>query len=665
VKRGADGHVHYRALISARLDRALPDGAESELILHLAGCSRCRAVERDYRAQRARLAALPAVPPPRDLWARTSAALDVEMARSPRAARQAKRRDRVGSTGGSSRLLALSAASSLALAIVVIATQLNTGVTLPPSPDSPRAVPTPFDVPPEPVVFANFSADGVTVYQTEIAQVCPTPMVECSAADGDTRPVLRITGGGGRSGLAVHSDRGRLALLAVNDVGQETISVVTLPAVGTGSSAASEPGGPAVGSARMGELGPTRRPSAAPGTAKPANAVSPTAGQSSATPAIARPTRAPVTAAPATRSTGTTPPARQTSGPVGASDVPDGSMATTPVAILDRVRTAGAPAAWSPDGDTLAFSAMPADRSTGPDVYTWRAGETKAVRLTTDHASWFASWAGSRIVVSRVIQGPKRRNTATGTFVLDPATGESRPVPVSRMWLPAVDPHSRWAVSWLGTLAVAGETVVPKVGALYLIDWHSVDPFADHKAIVPAVVPPNPDADGPSRHLRAPAPNSTPRGSDKPRGALPPAKGNGPAPSTQPLETATIPGTVSPSPVEPGRDEITDPVLDWQVRWSDGGGTFGYWIADAPGGNWGRLGVLRLLPGTGGIDLETRPLDPTLSRRSFSLGSDRVAWVGPSDDQPAGELRLRTWDVHGYGGLRIRDLNVDGGVPAF
>jgi hypothetical protein len=39
--------------------------------------------------------------------------------------------------------------------------------------------------------------------------------------------------------------------------------------------------------------------------------------------------------------------------------------------------------------------------------------------------------------------------------------------------------------------------------------------------------------------------------------------------------------------------------------------------------------------------------------------------VAASDEQPAGELRLRTWDVHGYGGLRIHDINVDGGVPAF
>jgi hypothetical protein len=300
VKLPVDGHASYRELISGRLDEPLTATAESQLERHLEGCSRCRSVERDYRAQQVRLGALPEIPAPRDLWARTSAALDTEMARSPRAARRAARADRLGDRGPSSRLLAVSAASSLALALVVIATQLSAGVTIAPAPNRPAtAVPTPFDVPPEAVVFADFTADGVTVYQTEVGQVCPTPMVECSAADVGTHPVLRITGSGGRSGMAVQSSQGRLALLAVNDTGQETISVVTLPteATGTGSSAATGSSGPAPGTATTGITpapgapGPTHHQAATPGTPTPTQLTQQTPNHPDASPSLTyRPT---------------------------------------------------------------------------------------------------------------------------------------------------------------------------------------------------------------------------------------------------------------------------------------------------------------------------------------------------------------------------------------
>jgi hypothetical protein len=665
VKLPIDSHARYRELISGRIDEPLDAADAEELEQHLEACSRCRSVERYYRAQHTRLAALPTIPAPRDLWARTSAALDTEMARSPRAARQKEREDRVSERGPSSRLLALSAGSSLTLALVLIATQLNTGVTVPPTTGPVAANPTPFDVAPEAVVFPVFSADGaVTIYQTEVAQVCPTPTIECSAADTGTHPVLRITGTGGRTGTAVRSGKGRLALLAMNETGQETISVVTLPAnaTGSGSGAATGSSSPGPGTT-PGGAGPTpggtRRPTIVP---TPSEVVQQTPSHPEVSPSSTRePTRTPRTPTPTKNSAVPS----GTQSPAPSSLVPTGSPATTALAILDHVRTAGAPAAWSPDGDMLAFSAMPADRSTGPDVYVWRLGESKAQRLTTDHGSYFASWAGSRIVISRVMPLPKGKGPTTGTFVLDPTTGETRQVPVNRMWLPAVDPKDRWAVSWMGSLAVAGSSVTPTSGGLYLVDWRSVDPFLDHKAIVAQVATPGPDAEGPSHPQTTPVPTGTAR-SHRPRHGNQPGispKPVGPSPSIDATGTPSI--SITPQAVEPARDETADPVLDWQVRWADSGPTFGYWIADGQGANWGRLAVLRLLPSAGGIDYGTPLLDPTLAKGSFSLGSDRVAWVAASDDQPAGELRLRTWDVHGYGGLRIHDLDVSGGVPAF
>lgn len=661
MKLPVDGHARYRELISARLDEPLPAAEQGELERHLEACSRCRSVERDYRAQQTRLAALPTIPAPRDLWARTSAALDTEMARSPRAARQRERQDRLGDSRPSSRLLALSAASSLALAIVVIATQLNTGVTVVPTTGPQAAAPTPFDVLTQPVFVANFAADGVTVYQTNVGQVCPTPTIECSAADTGTHPVLRIAGTGGRSGVAIRSGQGRMALLAMNDTGQETISVVTLPATatGSGSSAATESSSAGPGTT-PGGTGPPHRPTATPA---PTEVIQQTPNHPELSPSSTnKPTRVPRPPAPTPKAT----PVRSgTQNPPSPSQLPSGSSATTALAILDHVRTAGAPPAWSQDGSMLAFSAMPADRSTGPDIYVWRLGESKAQRLTSDHGSYFASWAGSRIVISRVMPLPKGKGPATGTFVMDPASGETRQVPVNRMWLPAVDPRDRWAVSWMGSLAVAGSNVTATHGGLYLVDWRSVDPFVDHKAIVAPVVTPGPDAVGPGNRPTPAPPSVTPRSHRPGRVNRPEPSPSSVAPTPSIDASGTPSVSISPQAVEPARDEITEPVLDWQVRWADSGPTFGYWIADGQGANWGRLTVLRVLPAAGGVDYSNPLLDPTLARRSFSLGSDRVAWVAASDDQPAGELRLRTWDVHGYGGLRIHDVNIDGGVPAF
>jgi hypothetical protein len=118
-------------------------------------------------------------------------------------------------------------------------------------------------------------------------------------------------------------------------------------------------------------------------------------------------------------------------------------------------------------------------------------------------------------------------------------------------------------------------------------------------------------------------------------------------------------------PVEPRRDVAADPVREWEVRWSADSSAFGYWVTETPGAAWGQLAVLRVDHSSASIDEETVLLAPTLARRSFTLGEDRVAWVAPAEDRPDGELRLRTWGPRGYGSLRIREFDVSTGLPAF
>ena len=153
--------------------------------------------------------------------------------------------------------------------------------------------------------------------------------------------------------------------------------------------------------------------------------------------------------------------------------------------ILDGVYGVGAAPAWSADGQALAFSAMPSDRSTGPDIYVWRVGDGRAAPVTNDHRSYFASWSGTTIVASRtdavesVLAAPR-----ITTLAINLATREQRTVRGPELWLPQVDPSAQRAVGWHGELGWQDGEVVPVHGALYLVDWASLNPFGDAAPVV-------------------------------------------------------------------------------------------------------------------------------------------------------------------------------------
>lgn len=344
--------------------------------------------------------------------------------------------------------------------------------------------------------------------------------------------------------------------------------------------------------------------------------------------------------------------------------------------VLEDVQVVGARPAWSADGERLAFSAMPADASRGPDVYTWRLGDSQAQRLTEDGGSYFASWAGARVVVSRPIMGATTDGgMQVSTVVIDPATLLERVATGAGGWLPAVDPSGTFAVSWQGELEADGRAVVPVRGALSMLDWRAIDPFAARSSVG---APDTGAAATPAATAEATATaeetvDETPR-SKPPRGERGKRRQPSPTPETTPAASAPSLAPSPPAtretrpdqvPVEPERDARTDPVRDWQVRWSEDSSAFGFWVTETPDATWGELTVLRVEPSSGSIDHETVLLAPTLARRSFTLGRDRVAWVAPSEDRPDGELRLRTWGPRGYGSLRIRGLDVSTGLPAF
>ena len=136
-------------------------------------------------------------------------------------------------------------------------------------------------------------------------------------------------------------------------------------------------------------------------------------------------------------------------------------------------------------------------------------------------------------------------------------------------------------------------------------------------------------------------------------------------PTAEPTDQTDADSLASLVPLEPDRDFRSAPILDWQARWSNDGQVLGVWIADSAGSNWGRLAVLAVDPQTGRVLPDSALLAPTLARRGFSLGISRVAWVGPSDENVDGELRIRTWGTDGIGGLRLRAPGQEELLPAF
>lgn len=591
----------------------------------------------------------------------------------------------------------LSALASLVLGVAVVGTQSG------PAGDAPQAsgagaaaLPTPFDVPTQALAFVQLTADGLAIYQTTVDRVCPPAAIDCAEVSTTGRRVVaapdELTA---VSLLNLHEANGRLALLTIDDRGNESVSVVMLPR-------AADPVPPFGGPLHSdGPLGPTPAVSVAfsprpispkPGPGDTAGA-SPTSSDDptrSGEPAL--PTSDP-SSSPSSRPSAEAP----TSEPGQPSPVESPSLAlpsSSPVpeamqAILEDVRVMGAPPSWSSDGEMLAFSAMPADASSGPDVYTWRSGDTRAERLTDDGNSYFSSWSGRRVVVSRPETSAASENSRTAiTVVIDPATDLERSVEGDGGWLPAVDPAGRLAITWHGELAADGPAVVPLRGALSIVDWRAIDPFAADGG---SVVTGAPDTGAGARAGASDEPEEPARAkrrgerkgkrqasptAEAPPGASgvsassetsgsPGASGSSGSPgATQPTAAAS-PVSSQGVLVEPDRQPSTDPVREWQVSWSADSSAFGFWVTETPGADWGRLAVLGVERASASIDDGSVLLPPTLARRSFTLGRDRVAWVAPSEDRPEGELRLRTWGPRGYGSLRIPEFDVSTGLPAF
>lgn len=647
-------HDSFRELISARLDAALEMGADWDLSVHLLGCARCRQFEHDLGEQRRLLRALPSLVPPRDLWARTSAALDRELLReaqhdrtprpSPRPAPGRQGRWSALTTPSSLPSVLMVSMASLGLAVVLLITQLGPSIRLPT--DDSFGLSTPFGQPGVAVAFVGADAGALTLYRTRVDQSCRAA-TGCDQGDAVAARV-RFPPSFEPNNLALTPRGDRLAIMGIDSERENVFAVMVVP-----------------------PLEPFTPDGDAPSPARTPVQLTATARPPVGTPAIAVPSLIVVGRTPS--------PSTGLGGPGSAPVIPGDLTVST---ILEDVHGVGAAPAWSADGQALAFSAMPSDRSQGPDIYVWQVGDERARPITSDHGSYFASWSGGVIVVSRVAHAEGETAASAPvvqTVAIDLATLQGRIVDGPDVWLPQVDPTSRRAVAWRGRLAWDGERVVPTHGALYLLDWAAVDPFGSN---APPATPDTGDRgnssdvgdialsgrDAAARGTTPPATQS-PADTDDQSEAEPSAR---PTPGRHVRPEPPI-ATDMPTPrpldarlvaIEPDRDWLRHPVTDWRAAWSADGRLLGQWIGDVPASVWGHLSVLSI-DIQGRLDHEQPILESTLARRGFNLESNRIAWVAPLVGARSGELRVRLWDGDGVRDVHMQPAESAGVVAAF
>jgi len=338
------------------------------------------------------------------------------------------------------------------------------------------------------------------------------------------------------------------------------------------------------------------------------------------------------------------------------------------------VTVVGETPAYSADGTMLAFSAMPADGSHGPDIYLWHVGAATASAVTHDHGSIFASWAGAAIVGSRGGAVDESAGAEAGaakpvSFLLDPATLKTHDL-AHAAWRPIVDPTARFVIYWDGSLAPGtdGLTWRENRGGLYLAPRQRFAPGAA------AVTEPTPEPSA----VTSPAAEAT-------ASARPPAGVSTEAPTGSPAATTGSPGTRAtpragaseapvtlgePQQIEIGRDYAKDPILSWEVRWSPDGAWFGAWIGEQKSGRAaavpeaGTLTVGALDRATGRVAREPI-LDHAPAVRGFALGEGRIAWATLPGPDGKSEVRLLVWSDKGRGIVNTTPGRGNDSLPAF
>jgi hypothetical protein len=607
------GHDRARLLISAELVEPLAEDEAAWLAAHLDACDGCRRDREAYLVDSALLRSLREQPPepPRDLWARTSAALDREAAR---------RRPAGGAASAGARWIRLGplgAAAGALVVLVLVGTTFFRPVVPPgalPSGsltavNSPVVGPTPITIHSQPIRYLRARADGSFEIVTAMVEaVCPTSEPKC-APPVDEDATQQVPLGSKAASFTISPRADQLVVEPANEAGSlGRILVIPVPNASPEATA-----------------GPPASPTTIPATAPPTEV--PSSGSPSSGPSAA-PTPEPT---------------------------PEGQ-----IEIASGVTMVGE-AAYSANGSWLAFAARPVDGSTGPDLYLWAVSSPAAIQVTSDHQTYFSAWLGDRVLASTVaVEAPEPGASGEPTgepngepttaaedtpapdgssspdgsgapapepiigrpssFMLDPATLARVDFPAGDVWLPVVDPTARKVAYWSGTLVgTDGLSWRLGEGELVLDGWSegTAVPGASESAAAPGV--------------------ETPAG-ETPAGGTPAASAGLPL-----------------GPVGSRVELVDGPIAAFRARFDPEGNRLGVWVAEDPTATVGRLHLLVIDPATGTVDVEHSPLRGEPALRAFSIDAGRLAWVSPNgQDGEQSAVKVLGWQGAVFGEIQTR-----------
>jgi S-DNA-T family DNA segregation ATPase FtsK/SpoIIIE len=678
-------HHLAQRLAAERVDEPLDLDAARWLDGHLTGCADCAAIAAAYASDRSELRALregPSPEPPRDLWARTSAALDA--AGSVRARTKPGSGARKGRPSPWLRRLRPSPvpiamlAGVMAIAVVVagsfrILTSGPRSAANPPASAGSAAVasriPTPLPVPPGNVAWVGPKEGGLyRINVSNVDHVCPAD------AQPDCAPITP----GPVTGVQIPVQP---SAIMVSPAGKGQAVVVARSGSGGGSIYSINVPSPQPSSPPGSSLSPTTSPS--PTTSSTPATSSPSASES---PSPASPT---VTPSPTSSSgPGASPSGAPASSTPGASvpvSLPPGSASPSAgeraQPIISGVIVVGQSASYSPLGQWFAFTARPADGSHGPDIFLWRVGTPAAVAVTADHASVFSGWAGESLIGSRprdvaavvpggAAPGASKVPGSSATSSAEPSESPSAtPSPSSKTGnktgasgRPSPTP-AETAEASPGISPSAPATATPPVSSpSEVLDGVSdavsflVDPATSvQTALAMPAWRPVVDASG---RLAVYWTGTVRR--DPASGVWEPDQGRlviGPWSSL----TSRTPGdTSSPQPLP---SSVVGTILggsstpDWDLRWDPSGNHLAAWIADGRDGSVGHLSLLTVDQPSGEIEDDRSLLAPTPALPGFAIADGRLAWATPpGQDGQGSSLQVLAWSGNDRGRVETTPL---------
>jgi hypothetical protein len=574
-------HARARARAAERLEGPLDPAEEAWLNEHLADCSACAATAADYATQRLELRALRDRPPlpPRDLWARTAAAIEREAGPRPRRARPIQSLLAPYALLAGAVIVAVAVGSlSLSQSNIPVASAPGTASIIGGSGQPTNAAATPILVGPGSVAYLTQADGQLQLNHLEFSHVCGPTTNGCEGTvPSDTQTigpvaspdtVFGAAAGAGDRPLVVVSNGSGGKVLAIA-VASQLPAVTPTPSSTSSTTLSPSPSAPV----------PSATPTSPPASASepPASSIPPSASPSDlASPATSQPPSASPSASP-----------------------------DTIIEIARDLKVLDTTAAYAPDGSAFAFTARPSDGSHGPDIYLWHVGDAKAAPITTDHRSVFGSWAGGSVVGSTVTAGPNGRLERPLAFLIAPGATEPTLLPQTGLaWRPVVDPHGRAAVYWSGRLEPTDDGLgwTTRSGKLVVGRWDDVTASA------------------------TPAASSSPAASATTTVTIINDATSSPDESATAADDADQPRNRSETTIANG------PLTDWDARWDITGTRLAVWIADPNNPTVGRLSLYVVDPFNGKIDLSKPPLENAPALAGFSLADGHLAWAAPHKD---------------------------------